>query len=94
MYAQYRLACFIIMRASFQGVVFSEQGRHLDSCNTEQLDLRLCFLNGIKLKKNITWCQNRDQPSRMEIGKFTRTLETLPTTCGINVQWSARCKEF
>ena len=40
MYA-YRLARLIIMRASFQGVIFSEQRRHLDSCTTEQLGLRL-----------------------------------------------------
>ena len=33
---------------------FSEQRCHLGSCNTKQLGLRLCFLNGIKLKKNIT----------------------------------------
>ena len=50
----YRLARFVIMRASFPGVAWSEQRRHLGSCNTKQLGLRLCFLNGIKLKKNIT----------------------------------------
>ena len=53
MYA-YRLARFVIMRASFQGVFLSKQGRHLGSCNTKQLGLRLCSLNGIKLKENIT----------------------------------------
>ena len=45
---------------------FSEQRRHLHSCNTRQLGLRLCFLNEIKLK-NITWCQKWDQPSRMDL---------------------------
>ena len=48
-----RLARFVVMRASFQGFVFSEQGRHLGSCNTKQLGLRSCFLNGIKLKKTL-----------------------------------------
>ena len=50
MYA-YHLVRLIIMRASF-----SESGRApiLDSCNLEQSGLRLCFLNGIKLKKYCT----------------------------------------
>ena len=49
MYA-YHLACLIIMRASFS---VSRIAAILESCNSEQSGLKLCFLNRIKLKKYI-----------------------------------------
>ena len=45
----------------------SEGAAILDSCNLKQSGHRLGFLNGIKLKKYTTWCQNRDAPSRMDL---------------------------
>ena len=63
MYA-YHLARLIIMRASFS---VSRIAAILESCNSEQSGLKLCFLNRIELKKYFTWCQNRDKQSRMDL---------------------------
>ena len=50
MYA-YHLARLIIMRASFS---VSRIAAILESCNSEQSGLKLCFLNRIELKKYFT----------------------------------------
>ena len=47
----YHLALLIIMRASFS---VSGRAAILESCNSKQSGLRLCFLNRIKLKKYFT----------------------------------------
>ena len=47
----YHLALLIIMRASFS---VSGRAAIFQSCNSKQSGLRLCFLNGIKLKKYFT----------------------------------------